>query len=111
MPFMTSDSSGVPMFGGAMRLPFLEKKEKGCSRNTIRQAISNEPPKPSQLTHKKPAHVFGPYQFCAEALFHQIERLPRKQRYTAHRILVAFKEVLYCTHKLKTGYFCLLILR
>src|SRR3979409_560920 len=61
-------------------------KEEGCSRDTIRGAISNDPLKPYQLTRKKPAPVFGPYQLRVEALLHQNDGLPRKQRYTAHRI-------------------------
>lgn len=61
-------------------------KEEGCSRDTIRRAISNDPLKSYQLTRKKPAPVFGPYQLRVEALLRENERLPRKQRYTAHRI-------------------------
>lgn len=61
-------------------------KEEGCSRDTIRRAISHAPPKPYQLTRPKPAPVFGPYHLRVEALLRQNEQLPRKQRYTAHRI-------------------------
>jgi len=67
-------------------------KEEGCSRDTIRGAISNDPFKPYQLTRPKPAPVFGPYQLRVEALLGQNERLPRKQRYTAHRIFEAIRE-------------------
>jgi transposase len=61
-------------------------KEEGCSRDTIRRAISNDLLKPYRLTRKKPAPVFGAYQLRTEALLRENERLPRKQRYTAHRI-------------------------
>src|SRR6266566_5954290 len=67
-------------------------KEEGCSRDTIRGAISNDPLKPYQLTRPKPAPVFGPYQVRAEALLGQNDRLPRKQRYTAHRIFEVLRE-------------------
>ena len=67
-------------------------KEEGCSHDTIRGAISNDPLKPYQLTRKKPAPVFGPYQLRVEALLHQNDRLPRKQRYTAHRIFEVLRE-------------------
>src|SRR5260221_12791543 len=67
-------------------------KEEGCSRDTIRGAISNDPLKPYLLTRKKPAPVFGPYQPRVEALLHHNERLPRKQRYTAHRIFEVLRE-------------------
>src|SRR5205807_8858702 len=70
-------------------------KEEGCSRDTIRGAISNDPLKPYQLTRKKPAPVFGPYQLRVEALLHQNDRLPRKQRYTAHRLFAVLREAGY----------------
>ncbi len=67
-------------------------KEEGCSRDTIRGALSNDPLKPYQLTRKKPAPVFGPYQPRVEALLHENARLPRKQRYTARRIFEVLRE-------------------
>src|SRR6266566_3237323 len=67
-------------------------KEEGCSRDTIRGAISNDPFKPYQLTRPKPAPVFGPYQLRVEALLGQNELLPRKQRYTANRSFEAIRE-------------------
>ena len=67
-------------------------KEEGCCRDTIRGAISNDPLKPYHLTRKKPAPVFGPYQLRTEAMLRENERLPRKQRYTAHRIFEVLRE-------------------
>ncbi len=67
-------------------------KEEGCSRDTIRGAIANAPLKPYQLTRPKSAPVFGPYQPRVEALLDQNEQLPRKQRYTAHRIFEVLRE-------------------
>ena len=67
-------------------------KEEGCSRDTIREAISNDPLKSYRSMRKSPAPVFGPYQLRVETLLHQNEQLPRKQRYTAHRIFEVLRE-------------------
>ena len=55
-------------------------------RKTIRKAIVEPVPKPYQLEQAKPAPVLGPYQERIQALLDESERLPRKQRYTAHKI-------------------------
>src|SRR5207248_8019360 len=39
-----------------------------------------------RLTRSKPSPIFGPYKERVEALLHQNEQMPRKQRYTFHRI-------------------------
>src|SRR5258708_2246758 len=67
-------------------------KEEGCSRDTIQRALSHDTPKLYRLTHPKPAPVFGPYQLRADAQLHQNDRLPRKQRYTAHRIFEMLRD-------------------
>lgn len=67
-------------------------KEEGCSRDTIRGAITNDPLKPYQLTRSRSAPVFGPYQLRVDALLGHNDRLPRKQRYTAHRIFEVLRE-------------------
>ena len=67
-------------------------KEEGCSRDTVRRALALDPLKPYQLTRPKPAPVLGPYQLRIEALLRQNEQLPRKQRYTAHRIFEVIRE-------------------
>jgi transposase len=61
-------------------------REEGHSRETVAQAISDTPPKPYHLTKPKPAPIFGPYQARVEDLLRQNERLPRKQRYTSHKL-------------------------
>lgn len=61
-------------------------REEGHSRRTIDQAIADAPPKTYHLTKLKPAPVLGPFQTRIEDLLRQNERLPRKQRYTAHKI-------------------------
>src|SRR5437763_15062858 len=67
-------------------------REEGCSRDTIRRAVSSDLPKPYRLEHPKPAPVLGPYQARIETLLRQNEHLPRKQRYTAHRIFELIRE-------------------
>lgn len=56
-------------------------REEGCSRDTVRGAISNDPLKPYQGTRKRPAPVFGPYQLRLEAFLHQNERLTASLNY------------------------------
>lgn len=77
------------------RAYYLERKsirqlsrETKRTRDTIRRAIADGPP-PSPLTAQKPQRpspVFGPFRERVEELLLQNEQLPRKQRYTSHRI-------------------------
>src|SRR5260221_5081901 len=67
-------------------------QEEGCSRDTVRRALALDPLQPCQLTHPKPAPVLGPYQSRIEALLHQNQWLPRKQRYTSHRIFEVLRD-------------------
>jgi hypothetical protein len=46
-------------------------KEEGCSRDTIRRALSHDIPKLYWLIYIKSVPVFGPYQLRADALLHQ----------------------------------------
>jgi len=75
------------------RAYYLEKKsiyriakDEDYSYPAIRKALFDPLPKPYHLSHPKPAPVFGPYQPRVEALLCQNEQMPRKQRYTAHKI-------------------------
>jgi transposase len=75
------------------RAYYLEKKslrriarEEDCSRETVKKALANQPTKPSSSPSAKSAPVFQPYQRRVETLLAQNASLPRKQRYTAHRI-------------------------
>ncbi|HLW00382.1 MAG TPA: IS21 family transposase [Ktedonobacterales bacterium] len=61
-------------------------REEGRSRRTIDQAVSDDPPTAYHLTKPKPAPILGPFQARIEDLLRQSERLPPKQRYTAHKI-------------------------
>src|SRR5713101_12473 len=75
------------------RAYYLEKKslrqiarEEGYSRVTIQKAISDASPRTYHLTQPRPAIVFGPFQLRVEELMTQNEQLPRKQRYSSHKI-------------------------
>ena len=67
-------------------------REEGYSRPTIEKAIANQTPPPYSLTRPKPAPIFGPYKERVEALLHQNEQMPRKQRYTVHRIFEVIRD-------------------
>jgi transposase len=69
-------------------------RDEGCSRATIRKVLATDRPSPhkSREKLKKPAPVFGPYQARVEAFIAHNDRLPRKQRYTAHRIFELLRE-------------------
>lgn len=61
-------------------------REQGHSRKTVEKAISNEPSRPYHLAKARSSPVFGPFQARADALLEENEHLPRKQRYTAHKL-------------------------
>jgi transposase len=78
---------------------YLEKKsiyriaqEAGYSPHTVEKALSDAPPKPRRRSHQRSSPVFGPYQSRVEALLCQGEQMPRKQRYTAHKIFEILRE-------------------
>lgn len=65
--------------------------EQGYSRWTIRKAL--DPVLPSiKPRRKRSVTAIAPYVQRLEALFHQNMRLPRKQRYTAHRMFEILRE-------------------
>lgn len=63
------------------------ERETGHCRQAIRRAISSPLSLPEASSPFRSAPIFGPFQARVEALLAQNELLPRKQRYTAHRIL------------------------
>src|SRR5258708_32435221 len=80
------------------RAYYLEKKtlrqiarEEGYSRVTIQKAISDASPRTYTMTQPRPAIVLGPYQLRVEELLTENEQLPRKQRYTSHKIFEILK--------------------
>lgn len=62
------------------------RREQGYSRELIRKAIANPAPQPYKLKEPRKAPVIGPYQQRIAELIEESEGLPRKQRYTAHKI-------------------------
>src|SRR5207249_785573 len=62
--------------------------ETGHCRDAIRRAIEEGPPQTtvSSYPQSRPSPIFGPFQSHIDALLTQSEQLPRKQRYTSHRI-------------------------
>ncbi len=64
------------------------ERETGHSRQAIRRALSNQPPPLTSATSSafRSAPIFGPFLARVEALITENDSLPRKQRYTAHRI-------------------------
>lgn len=56
------------------------------SRRLIRKAIAQAEPDRYRLTQPRSAPVLAPYKPKIEELLDESDRLPRKQRYTAHKI-------------------------
>ena len=56
------------------------------SRKLIRQALEGAEPKGYQLKGARQAPVLGSYHARIEELLKESEKMPRKQRYTAHKI-------------------------
>lgn len=61
-------------------------RELKCSRPTVRKAIASATPASYTLTVSRPAPVLGSYKERIRELLAENERLPRKQRYTGHKI-------------------------
>lgn len=61
-------------------------RELKCSRRTVRKAIASAAPASYTLTVSRAAPVLGPYKERVRELLVENERLPRKQRYTGHKI-------------------------
>jgi transposase len=61
-------------------------REQGYSRKTVRKALGSSEPKPYQRQKERTAPVLGNYKARIEALLEENKGLPRKQRYTSHKI-------------------------
>ncbi len=61
-------------------------RELGCSRQTVSRALSLEQPPTYMMSKPRAAPVLGPYQARLEELLAENQRLPKKQRYTAHKL-------------------------
>lgn len=61
-------------------------RELRCSRKTVPKAIQSAQPSAYSLRVPRSAPVSGPFKPLIEQLLAENERMPRKQRYTAHKI-------------------------
>jgi transposase len=61
-------------------------KQLGHSRKAIRKALEHAEPEGYQRKAPRNAPVIAPYQARIEELLKESEQLPRKQRYTGHKI-------------------------
>jgi transposase len=61
-------------------------KALGHSRKTVRKAIESPEPEQYTLVEKRNAPVLGPYKERIDQLLAENTQLPRKQRYTTHKI-------------------------
>ncbi|MEO7704944.1 MAG: IS21 family transposase, partial [Thermoflexales bacterium] len=61
-------------------------RELGCSRHTVRQAVDAAQPPGYRLSARRPAPALGPWKARIDALLTESATMPRKQRFTAHRI-------------------------
>src|SRR2546430_13236137 len=61
-------------------------RELSCSRQTVSRALSLEQPPAYTMSRPRSAPVLAPYQAKLEELLAENQRLPKKQRYTAHKL-------------------------
>ncbi|MCP4684417.1 MAG: IS21 family transposase [bacterium] len=66
-------------------------QETGHSRPTVRKAIQSAKPTPYTLKVTRPAPVLGPHKARINELLVENEQMPRKQRYTGHKIYTIIK--------------------
>jgi len=78
---------------------YIEKKsqreiarEMGYSRNTVKKALEQEEPFKYRRQQPAPAPVLGPYKARLKELVAANRELPRKQRYTAHKMYEIIRE-------------------
>jgi len=61
-------------------------RELRCSRTSVQKAIQSAAPEAYTLREPRLAPVLGPYKPVIERLLAENARMPRKQRYTGHKI-------------------------
>lgn len=61
-------------------------RELKVARKTVRKAIAAAEPVPYTLSAPRPSPVLGPYKALIDELLAAAEKMPRKQRYTGHKI-------------------------
>ena len=62
------------------------EQEMGHSYHTIRKALDSAEQPPYTLQEPKPAPVLGAFKEAIDQLLAEEVKLPRKQRYTTHKI-------------------------
>ena len=67
-------------------------REEGCNRVTICKALAENSHPFKPIARPRPSPVFGPYKERVKLLLEENTKLPRKQRYTAHRIYEILRE-------------------
>ena len=70
-------------------------KHLHVSRKTVRKAIEAAEPATYTLSEPRLAPTLGPYKQRIDDLLTENERLPRKQRYTSHKIFKAIEAIGY----------------
>ena len=66
-------------------------REFRCARDTVTKALASAEPEEYTLKAPRPAPILGPYKPLIDQLLVENERLPRKQRYTGHKIYLAIQ--------------------
>ncbi len=61
-------------------------KALGCSRQTVTRALRSDQPPAYTLSQPRQAPRLGPYKARLDEFLTENRRLPRKQRYTAHKL-------------------------
>ena len=67
-------------------------REQHHAPKTIKKAIASSEAESYSLSKPRPAPVLGPYKAEIERLLAENEKMPRKQRYTTHKIYLAIQE-------------------
>ena len=70
-------------------------EELGHSRKTVRKALESSDPSQYILKEPRPAPVLGPHKDLIDRLLAENRKLPRKQRYTTHKIYEQVKAAGY----------------
>src|SRR5215470_5050509 len=88
----------VDEYEAIRRAFYVEKKsrrqiarEQGHSRKTIRKALGSAGPGRYTQKQERNAPLLGPYKARIGALLLENEQMPRKQRYTGHKIYQILK--------------------
>ncbi|MDQ5853437.1 MAG: IS21 family transposase [Chloroflexota bacterium] len=70
-------------------------RERNVARQTVRKALQSADPTPSPRATPRPAPVLGPFKAQLDALLGENDRLPRKQRYTTHKMFTLIQAAGY----------------